>query len=309
MKCLNPYPVRHPDKSVKKTLLVPCGSCPLCLHTKRLQWVYRMEEESKLSDISVMLTFTYDNEHLVFGELFPSLDSSSFVKAIAKIKRVFLKKGIYFRYYGNGEYGDESLRPHYHLMSFFKINNYHEANYPQLLDTISEVCNQSWNKGHVQLDQCNFATMYYLAKYVTKSSSNVPEGSEQPRLYCSKHPYIGSGYLRKNGAWHGRAPKLRTRTEDSTVTARRFMYSGKYKIPLPRVYKRALYGDEKLTARQFEELFANQMVENLQSYKDAVKKYKLFKPTQDYDLQQLRQIDYYLEQRLHKILNITKDEY
>lgn len=309
MKCLNPYPVKHPKDGVKKTLLVPCGQCALCLHTKRLQWVYRMEEESRFSDITSYVTFTYDDAHLVWGEHAPSLDSNDFSKFLARLKRKLKKYGIHTRYYGNGEYGDNSLRPHYHLNMFFKIENYDENNYLKYLDKIGEIINQLWIKGNICMDTANFATMYYVAKYTTKICGNTPSGSEQPRVLCSKHPYIGSEYLRRNGNWHRKAPRTRDEREDRTITARRYMYSGKYKIPLPRVYRRELYGDQKLTAREFENLANSQILEHLDKYKTATKKLQLYKPTKNYDEEQIKQIEHFLTQFERKLLTTCKDEY
>lgn len=289
-------------------LLVPCGQCPLCKHTNRMQWVYRMEQEAKVSDISQMLTLTYDDEHIKFGNLAPSLDDSDIHTFNRKLKKYLRLRGISYRYYGKGEYGDVTLRPHYHLMVFFRIQNYNAKDYLYWLDYLWQAIDKFWLEGHFQMDECSFGTMYYLAKYATKGLGNTPYGSAEPRTVCSKHPAIGGDYIRTNGAWHRKAPRVRTAREDYTVTARRYMYSGRYKIGLPRIYRRALYGDRKLNAYEFDLLVRLQQNERLTKYFRNKAHFQKSRPSQDYDDRLCKEIEIYLEQ-LERKLKQFKDDY
>ena len=72
MKCLNPTVVKHPHYAFK--FLAPCGKCVCCQERKRKEWVFRMEEESKVNDWTAFVTLTYDDEHLPFSSFGDSIN-------------------------------------------------------------------------------------------------------------------------------------------------------------------------------------------------------------------------------------------
>jgi len=65
MPCDNPYYVKNPtypyDLSGDREVPVPCGRCPLCLRRRVNQWIFRLQQEFKVSLNGFFVTLTYDN--------------------------------------------------------------------------------------------------------------------------------------------------------------------------------------------------------------------------------------------------------
>lgn len=75
-----------------------------------------------------------------------------------------------FRYYGVGEYGELSGRPHYHCLVFGKMPSQEELG-------------SSWRYGGVHVGSCSMLSAAYVAGYVTKKMM----GKDDPRLK-GRHP-------------------------------------------------------------------------------------------------------------------------
>ena len=72
--------------------------------------------ESFCHDESLFITLTYDSEHLPFPG---SLDPAHLRNFLKRLRFHFDKSfGGRLRFFGVGEYGDKSWRPHYHAILF-----------------------------------------------------------------------------------------------------------------------------------------------------------------------------------------------
>lgn len=104
---------------------IPCGECIGCRLDNSRQWADRSLMELESHDSAYFVTLTYDDVHVPVsyfpdpetGEAFPSLtlrrdDVKNFIKRLRK------RCGQKIRVFGCGEYGDTTLRPHYHLICF-----------------------------------------------------------------------------------------------------------------------------------------------------------------------------------------------
>lgn len=121
-----------PPQSVIKTgyhgkpVTIPCGQCIGCRIDRSREWANRclMELESH-PEGGYFLTLTYNDMHLPWswyadpytGEAQPSLtldrrDVQLFIKRLRRAT------GQSLRYFGCGEYGPRTMRPHYHLIIF-----------------------------------------------------------------------------------------------------------------------------------------------------------------------------------------------
>ena len=105
-------------KSFEKFVNIPCGHCEECNKSKARGWAYRILEEAKKYDNNFFLTFTYDDSFLPlvkndFG-IMNTLVKNEISKFNKKLKTYLKRKNLRsdFRFYGVGEYGSKTLRPH-----------------------------------------------------------------------------------------------------------------------------------------------------------------------------------------------------
>jgi hypothetical protein len=111
---------------------------------------------------SIFVTLTYDKDNLPEDH---SVDPKQFRNWIRRLRRVLSPQK--FRYFGVGEYGDETNRPHYHCMLFGVDWAVGDA-----------VLAATWPFGNVHIGEVNSTTARYIAGYVVK------------KLYNDKDPYV-----------------------------------------------------------------------------------------------------------------------
>lgn len=167
MLCKSPYMVG----ALKP---VPCTHCMPCRYNRRRLWQNRLLLESMKHAESCFLTLTYDDKHLPAGGTLVPRDVQLFMKRLRKKIR---DEDIYLagdgepwfrkiRYYFVGEYGDNSLRPHYHA-ALFGVSPFH-----------TQLVQEAWGKGHVMLGDLTPHSAQYIVGYVTKKMT----AKDDPRL-------------------------------------------------------------------------------------------------------------------------------
>lgn len=170
------------DGLVDCPVRVPCGECVECRQRQAAEWALRIEHESRCHDASWFVTLTYDRKHLPkFGKL-EKKDLQLFLKRI--------RKDGPFRYFGVGEYGSVSRRPHYHLALFGRV--FPDAQY---------LCSRSghpvwrsgyleekWGKGLTEFGILRPESAAYVARYLTKGSlEHVVESEDVVDRGAAKH--------------------------------------------------------------------------------------------------------------------------
>lgn len=100
---------------------------------------------------SLFVTLTYNKESLPEGGTLVPRHLQLFLK---RLRKKLSPRTI--RYFGVGEYGDISQRPHYHL-AIFGVT---------LADRI--YIDESWDHGFTHAGELNFSSAAYVAGYVTK---------------------------------------------------------------------------------------------------------------------------------------------
>lgn len=126
---------------------------------------------------------------------------TQFMKSVRqRWKRDYNFEGI--RFFGCGEYGSKSLRPHYHLIMFnfpiFDLQLYKYNNGNPLY--VSEVLNSVWNKGYVVIGKVSPQSCGYVARYNYKkqiSKQNI-FGVPHEFVRMSRNPGIASMYFSKH---------------------------------------------------------------------------------------------------------------
>lgn len=143
------------------SLFLPCGRCVGCRLERSRQWAVRMMHEAQMYDRSSFVTMTYDQAHLPpHGSLhYPHWQT--FMKA-------WRKRYGPTRFFCAGEYGGLLGRPHFHAALFgvwpsdCKPWRKSESGH-QLFR--SEVMEQVWGRGSVEIGELTFESAAYMARY------------------------------------------------------------------------------------------------------------------------------------------------
>ena len=92
-------------------LKVPCGKCVECALAYSKEWQVRLLDELSAHSAACMVTLTYNEQYNPLA-----LVKSDLQKFIKRVRKHFEPQKI--RYFGCGEYGGKSARPHYHVILF-----------------------------------------------------------------------------------------------------------------------------------------------------------------------------------------------
>lgn len=118
------------------------------------------------------MTLTYSQECLPTGQILVPRDLELFWKKFRKVLAPAL-----VRYYAVGEYGDQTLRPHYHAIVF----GYGSCRNGRTIQMGKcclncELVRKIWGKGNIELAPNERKTMQYVCSYVTKKAlSSITE--------------------------------------------------------------------------------------------------------------------------------------
>ena len=213
-----------------KIMLIPCGQCIGCRIRQREDWTTRIELEARdyPKDEVWFITLTYDDDHvpgtiIKTGEIMRKVqytwkpgekrptsvqillyeDIQKFLKRLRKAYRGKL------RYFVAGEYGEQTARPHYHMILYgwkptdlenlYKIhhNGYYTSKWLANL----------WGMGQIQIAQAVPETYRYVAGYVTKKMYEIDGkkanmyyelGQTKPFACMSLKPGLGDHYYQEH---------------------------------------------------------------------------------------------------------------
>lgn len=190
------------DGHYYQPIKLPCGYCILCRTEQARQWAARISHEALLHDESCFITLTYSDENL------PEHNSLNYADLQRFWKRLRKQTGERFRYYAVGEYGDKTLRPHYHACVFgsaFTADRIIIKTEPYLLWT-SPVLESVWGLGQVSVGALTTQSANYTASYILKQQARgkrycrIDEETgelvalAQPKAFMSRKPGIGHGW-------------------------------------------------------------------------------------------------------------------
>ena len=185
-------PVRVPVKRKRLNLpgydysarvSVGCGKCIGCRAEQSRNWMVRMVHESQIRGSGWFITLTYDDEHLPHDEGLDPYDFTYFVKGL---RRHFPPEKLSF--YGCGEYGSVTGRPHYHLCIFgpeFYCRDHYDnddSGNPLFKSPTIEKC---WPFGISDMGVMSPGAAAYTAGYVAKKVE------ETENTYTRCHPETG----------------------------------------------------------------------------------------------------------------------
>lgn len=189
-----------------ETALIPCGRCLECRLEYSRQWANRCMLEASVHPDNWFITLTYDDEHLPLNSKgFPTLNKDEISIFIKNLRRYFDYhfKHNNIRFFGCGEYGETTARPHYHVLIFnlplMDLNYMFTKNNNAYFESL--IVNKIWDKGFAVISDVSWDTCAYTARYVVKKAKGetasvyseldiVPE-----YVRMSRDPGIGKAYF------------------------------------------------------------------------------------------------------------------
>lgn len=223
--CITPFVVQM--KKEGRNIPVPCGKCPECLARRVSAWSFRLMQEDKRAKSAFFLTLTFSTKKVpITLSGFMSLDKTVLQKFFKRLRKL---NPVGIKYYAVGEYGEKTMRPHYHVILFNAE-----------LATIQP----AWNLGEIHYGEVNGASIGYTLKYMSKVPK-IPMHRNDDRLreFSLMSKGLGSNYLTDAMVkWH-----------EADIYERMYcnVQDGK-KIAMPRYYKDKIY-----TMEQREHIAAN----------------------------------------------------
>lgn len=168
-----------------------------CRLSRRRQWVVRQRLEATSHGDSCFATLTYDDEHLP-DDL--SVDPAHLRQFLYRLRDRL--KPIRIRFFGVGEYGDQSGRPHYHL-SLFGVSGHTDRVGKSRFRYwgFAEEIQLAWAQGQTFTVPFSDLTARYVAGYTTKKMTAKDDfrlkgrHPEFPRM--SNRPGLGALAIRK----------------------------------------------------------------------------------------------------------------
>lgn len=155
-------PILRPDRIPFK-----CGQCIECRLVKRRELAIRIEHEATMRGPSTFVTLTYDDDHLPQHGQLRKRDLQLFLMRLRKS----LGGVGQLRYVAVGEYGERTLRPHFHAIIFgqtFADDRflYQRSHAGDLY--FSKFLAKSWTYGVHTIADYSFDCGSYMAKYLVK---------------------------------------------------------------------------------------------------------------------------------------------
>jgi hypothetical protein len=154
--------VSRSKKGVDGSLELPCGQCIGCRLERSRQWAMRCLHESSLYEDNSFITLTYDESNLPAGGSLNYPDFQRFMKRLRKNS----KRPV--RFYMGGEYGESTLRPHFHACLFgfdFSDKVYFRKSASGEKIYTSKFLESLWPFGLSSIGNVTFQSAAYIARY------------------------------------------------------------------------------------------------------------------------------------------------
>jgi len=170
MPCYHPIEVGvyrkslYTSRGIRDLVTVPCGSCVGCRAEQGRQWAVRMMHESRMHESNVFVTLTIEDGKLNENRELCAKDFSGFIKSLRKTQQKKLS------FFGCGEYGERTGRPHYHAMlfncEFLDRDIGFDSSRPDVWR--SQALDDTWGRGICEGGTVTMASASYVAGYIRK---------------------------------------------------------------------------------------------------------------------------------------------
>lgn len=179
---MSPLWIKNPRPStipvVGRMIQVPCGKCVECKQSRRSEWCVRNMCELLDSVSAWFVTLTYDDDHVpAMGVKVDHLQ-----KFFKRLRRCISP----LSYFACSEYGEKTLRPHYHMLLYF-----HEI---VDIERMYKLIIQNWTFGMCYIGSVTPSSIIYCTKYILKDKQK-PQNQNATFNLVSRRPALGSGAL------------------------------------------------------------------------------------------------------------------
>lgn len=197
--------------------------------------------EAALYSDNAFVTLTYDDEHLpTDGSLNPK-HMQLFLKRLRK--RVDQQWNKKIRYFGVGEYGDGTDRPHYHLAIFNSPSCLRgQTRLSRTSKPCCDICSliqSAWPYGHIYLGTLTEQSISYIAGYILKKMTKKDDIRLHGRFpefsRMSLRPGIGHGMT-----WEISSTLMASHVDTKLMDVPSSLQHGRSKWPLGRYLRRAV---------------------------------------------------------------------
>lgn len=143
--------------------------------------------EAKYHSQTCCVSLTYADPFLPVDGQLRKRDLQLFIKSLRE--RLAPRR---IRYFGCGEYGEENLRPHYHVIIFGFVPDdlrdrfWSGKSWQYFSDFLAKI----WQRGRVTVSELTYRAAFYTAKYMQKFISD--DFAVKPFLLMSRRPGIGT---------------------------------------------------------------------------------------------------------------------
>lgn len=164
----------------------PCGQCLVCRINQKRVLTARICLEAQCHQENTFATFTYAQEPSS-----GSLEKRHLSSTVHRLREAMRYRGLRpARFFGVGEYGDQTARPHYHA-ALFGVG-----------EALRVLVQQCWDgvpgAGYVDFGRVEPQSAAYIAGYVTKKHADpefVAAGMQPQFSLMSRRPGVGSLWL------------------------------------------------------------------------------------------------------------------
>lgn len=147
---------------------ITCGRCIGCMLQRSSEWATRCMHESRMHAANSFVTLTYDDSHVPRSLYYPHFQD--FIRSLRKRS----KRAI--RFYMSGEYGSQTMRPHYHAclfgIDFTDDRVYYRKSPAGNRLYKSEFLDSVWGMGLCSIGELTHQSAGYCARYITKKLSD-----------------------------------------------------------------------------------------------------------------------------------------
>lgn len=202
-----------------------------------------------MHDRSCFITLTYDDEHLPDSY---SVDVRTWQLFAKKVRKHLKFKKI--RFFMCGEYGDKTLRPHYHALIFGhdwpdRVHYSTDGRTGAKLYT-SETLTKIWSYGFATTGDVNYKSAAYVARYAMKKIG----GDKADEHYWRLHPLTQTLHrVQPEFCLQSRRPGIGTSWFNkfkSDVFPSDFLVVDGQKRPVPAFYTLKLKEEEQLKIKR-----------------------------------------------------------